>query len=558
MIKNLKIIPLGGLGEIGRNMTIFEYDKKILIVDIGLLFPGENLPGIDYVIPNISYLKGKEKDIVGVIITHGHLDHIGAIPHIIGKIGNPPIFAGELVKRIVLKKQEDFNLRYKLNIGVLDNNKKIDLFPFVVEPFRITHTIPDSFGLVIKTPVGNIVHTSDFKFDNNPVNEPPTDMSRLKRIGDDGVLLLMSESTGAEELGHSLSEKDIYENLEEMFIKEIDRRIIATTFSSLLNRIYQIIKLSEKYDRKVLIEGYSMRSNVKIAKELGYIDVKKNIFVSRKGMNSIPDNKLTIICTGAQGEDNAALMRIVNKEHPVIHLQKNDTVILSSSVIPGNERTVQTLKDNMMRQGARVYHYKMMDIHAGGHAQQEELEEMIKIMKPKFFIPIHGQYSMLYNHAQLAEKVGIPSKNIVIIENGDILNINNKEIYKEKEAVDAGYVLVDGLGVGDVCDVVLGDRMALSDDGIFVVIAVVSIKEKRVLKSPDIISRGFIYLKESRNLLQEVRKFITFTVNNSMKRVKKTSDLISVKKELKKEVTDLLYKRIKRQPMVIPVIIDLN
>lgn len=557
-MKDLKIIPLGGLGEIGRNMTIFEYDKKILIVDIGLMFPGEDLPGIDYVIPNINYLKGREKDIVGVLITHGHLDHIGAIGHIIGKIGNPPIYAGELTKQIILKKQEDFTTHYKLKIGLLNNDSKLYLKPFIVEPFKITHTIPDNFGFVIKTPVGNVVHTSDFKFDSNPINEKPTDINRLKRIGDEGVLLLMSDSTGAENPGHSLSEQDIYKNLEEMFAKETERRIIATTFSSLLNRIYQVVKLSEKYNRKVLIEGYSMENNVKIAKELGYINIQKNIFISRKGVDNIPDNQLTIICTGAQGEDNAVLMRIINKEHPKIQLQKNDTVVLSSSVVPGNERTVQTLKDNMMRQGVKVYHYKMMDIHAGGHAQQDELEKMIKIMKPKYFIPIHGQYSMMHSHAQLAEKAGIPKKNIAIIENGDILNLNSERMYKDEKTADTGYVLVDGLGVGDVCDVVLDDRIALSDDGIFVVIAVVSMKEKKVLKSPDIISRGFIYLQESRDLLKEVRKFITFTVNTSMQKTKKTSDLINVKKELKREVTDLLYKRIKRRPMVIPVIIDLN
>ena len=555
--ENLKIIPLGGLGEIGRNMTIFEYDRKILIVDIGLMFPGEDLPGIDYVIPNIDYLKGRERDIVGVVITHGHLDHIGAIPHIMGKIGNPPIFAGELAKRIILKRQEDFPLHYKLNIKGVDDNEKINLNPFTIVPFRINHTIPDNFGYIIKTPVGNIVHTSDFKFDKNPVNEKPTDMNRLRRIGDKGVLLLMSDSTGAENPGHSLSEQTIYKNLDEMFVKNKDNRIIAATFSSLLNRIYQLIKLSEKYNRKVLIEGYSMKNNVKIAKELGYINVKNNIFVSRKSVAHIPDNQLTVICTGAQGEDNAALTRIINKEHPVIQLQRNDTIILSSSVVPGNERTVQATKDNMMRQGAKVYHYKMMDIHAGGHAQQEELTEMIKLMRPKFFVPIHGQYSMMHMHAKLAIRAGVSKENINIIENGYILHLNKEATRKEKEAVDTGYVLVDGFGVGDVCDVVLGDRIALADDGIFVIIAVVSMKEKRVMKSPDIISRGFIHLKESRELLQQVRKFITFTVDKSMKKTRKTSDLIGVKKELKREVTDLLYKKIKRKPMVIPVIIDL-
>ena len=425
---NLRIVPLGGLGEVGRNMMAIEYKKEILIVDMGFRMPEENMPGIDYIIPNISCLQEKQKNILGVVFTHGHYDHIGAVPYLIDKLGNPPLFASGLAKAIILKRQEDFPRSPRLNITQVKSGSKISLGSFKIEFFRQNHNISDNLGILIKTPVGNIVDTSDFKFDNEPVNDLPTDFENLKRIGREGVLLLMSDSTGAEEFGHSLSEKQIFENLEDIF-KKARGRIIAATFGSLINRIQQVISLSEKYGRFVAVDGYTMKNNVEICKNLGYIKTKKGTLIKTEKIRNYPDSKITLLCTGAQGEGNAVLMRIANQEYKFLKLKKEDTVIFSSSVVPGNERTVQYVKDNIIRQEAKVFHYKMMDIHAGGHAQKEELLKMIDILRPKFFLPIHGQYSMLAAHAQLAKESGIPEKNIVLAENGQVINLSQNQIF---------------------------------------------------------------------------------------------------------------------------------
>ena len=552
--KSLKVIPLGGLGEVGKNMTLLEYDNKILIIDMGLKFPGEGSPGIDYIIPNTSYLEKRKKDIVGIVITHGHYDHIGAIPYLIEKVDkNTQIFAGGLSKGIILRRHEEFPGKQKLNINKIKNGDKISLKPFDIEFVRMNHNIPDNFGLFIQTPVGNIFFTSDFKFDKNPVNEPATDFQKLKSIGEKGVLLLMSDSTGAEEEGFSLSEKDIMNNLENIFQKS-KGRIIMSTFSSLINRIQQAITLSEKYNRKVVIEGFSMKNNIEMAKNLGYIKMKESTCIEAKKIKSFPDSKITIICTGAQGEDNAALMRIANKEHRLLRFKPNDTVVFSSSVIPGNERSVQTVKDNILRQGTNVFHYKMMDIHAGGHAQKEELKKMIEMIRPKFFIPIHGQYSMLIEHAKLAEATGIPKKNIVVAENGDVVTLNKTKISLVKSKVETNYVMVDGLGVGDVGKIVLRDRNVLAADGIFVVIAVIDRKTGRVKGSPDIISRGFVYLRESQALLAETRKRTIAIINKASGG--QIVNWAHIKNEVKNKIGGFLYSKTERRPMILPVIIE--
>jgi len=552
--KSLKVIPLGGLGEVGKNMTLLEYDNKILIIDMGLKFPGEGSPGIDYIIPNTSYLEKRKKDIVGIVITHGHYDHIGAIPYLIEKVDkNTQIFAGGLSKGIILRRHEEFPGKQKLNINKIKNGDKISLKPFDIEFVRMNHNIPDNFGLFIQTPVGNIFFTSDFKFDKNPVNEPATDFQKLKSIGEKGVVLLMSDSTGAEEEGFSLSEKDIMNNLENIFQKS-KGRIIMSTFSSLINRIQQAITLSEKYNRKVVIEGFSMKNNIEMAKNLGYIKMKESTCIEAKKIKSFPDSKITIICTGAQGEDNAALMRIANKEHRLLRFKPNDTVVFSSSVIPGNERSVQTVKDNILRQGTNVFHYKMMDIHAGGHAQKEELKKMIEMIRPKFFIPIHGQYSMLIEHAKLAEATGIPKKNIVVAENGDVVTLNKTKISLVKSKVETNYVMVDGLGVGDVGKIVLRDRNVLAADGIFVVIAVIDRKTGRVKGSPDIISRGFVYLRESQALLAETRKRTIAIINKASGG--QIVNWAHIKNEVKNKIGGFLYSKTERRPMILPVIIE--
>ncbi|MCK4454281.1 ribonuclease J [Candidatus Parcubacteria bacterium] len=551
---NLRIIPLGGLGEVGRNMAVLEYKGQILIIDIGFRMPEEDMHGIDYIIPNIGYLRGKEKNILGVVFTHGHYDHIGAVPYIIGKIGNPPLFASALTQGIILRRQEDFPRQPKLDIEEVKDGSKITLGPFRIEFFRMNHNIPDNLGLFIQTPVGNILHTSDFKFDNSPVNDLPTDFKKLRELSQRKILLLMSDSTGAEEEGHSLSEREIQKNLEEIFIKA-KGRIIAATFASLINRIQQIISLSEKYNRKVIVEGYSMKTNVEICKILGYIKTKKGTIVPAKEIKNLADSQITFLCTGAQGEESSALMKITNGEHRFLKFKKGDTVIFSSSIIPGNERTVQILKDDILRQGTKVFHYKMMDIHAGGHAQQSELKEMFQIMKPKFFMPIHGQYSMLVNHAEIARSLGIPEKNIVVAENGQIINLSQEKIFIKKDNIPSNYIMVDGLGIGDVGEIVLRDRRVLSQDGMFVIVAIVDKKTGKVKSSPDIISRGFVYLRESKPLLAETRKRVITIINKAIAS-EKTINWANLKEEVRKKIGEFLFTKTQRRPMVLPVIIE--
>jgi ribonuclease J len=553
---SLKIIPLGGLGEVGRNMMLLEYQGEILILDMGFRLPEEDMPGIDYIVPNIEYLKDKKEKILGIVFTHGHYDHIGAVPYLLPKIWKPNLvlFASPLTRGIILKRQEDFPEQPKLRIKEVYDKSKIKIGPFSVEFVKMNHNIPDNFGLLIETPVGNIFHTSDFKFDRNPINDLPTDFKRLREISKKKILLLMSDSTDAEEEGHSLSESQISKNLEEI-IKKAKGRVIAATFASLINRIQQIISISEKYQRKVVIEGYSMKTNVEIAKRLGYIKTDPKTFISAKQIENLPDQKVTILCTGAQGEPEAVLMRVATKEHPIIKLKKGDTVIFSSSVIPGNERTVQIMKDEILRQGAEVFHYKMMDIHAGGHAKKDELKKMIKMIKPKFFLPIHGQYSMLVEHAKIAQSLGIKEERTIVVENGDIVNLTKKKVWVEKKKVPSNYVMIDGLGIGDVGEVVLRDRKMLAKDGIFVVIAVVDRQTGRVKGSPDIISRGFVYLRESKDLLREVRKKVIGIVHSATGSGGAVN-WVYVKNEIKEKIGQFLFSKTQRRPMVLPVVIE--
>jgi len=555
--KNLRVIPLGGLGEVGRNMTLLEYENSILILDMGFRMPGEDMPGIDYIIPNIDYLKNKVKNIVGVVFTHGHYDHIGAVPYIIEKIWHPGLrmIASPLTKAIIMKRQDDFPQCPKLDIELAQDGTRVELGPFTVEFFRLNHNIPDNFGIFVQTPVGNIIDTSDFKFDSNPVNEKPTDFKRLRDIGNRRILLLLSDSTGAEEPGHSLSEQEIFENLEKIF-QESKGRIIAATFGSLLNRIQQLIHLSEKYGRKVAIEGYSMKNNVEVCRQLKYIHADKNTFIQLNDIENYEPGRTTVICTGAQGEADAVLMKIVNREHRVLRFRKGDTVIFSSSVIPGNERTVQNLKDDILRQGVKVYHYKMMDIHAGGHAQQEELMEMMRIMRPKFFMPIHGQYSMLVSNTDLARIVGIPDANIVLAENGQVVTVNPRQIILEKETAPSSYVMVDGLGVGDIGEVVLRDRQVLAHDGMFVIVTVVDRLTGKVKGSPDIISRGFVYLRESKDLLKETRNK-TVEIIDKAAAANGAVNWSHVKDDIRNKIGDFLFTRTERRPMILPVVIEI-
>jgi len=549
----LKIIPLGGLNEVGRNMIVFEYDDDIIIVDMGLQFPEEDMPGIDYIIPNTAYLKDKKDKIRGVIITHGHYDHIGAIPHSMQRLGNPTIYTAALTRGIILKRQEDFPNSPKLDIHLVNKDDKIKLGCFNIEFFHVNHNIPDSLGIVIKSPVGTIVHTGDFKFDYSPINEEPADIAKITKIGAEGVQLLMSDSTDSETAGHSLSEKEIQENLSEI-MKNCKGRIIAATFASLLTRVQSLIYLAEKNDRKVVIEGYSMKSNVLVARELGYLKAKKSTFISAKEANKLQDNKILIICTGAQGEGNAVLMRLANGGHKILEVHKGDTIIFSSSVVPGNEKSVQNLRDALCRKGAKIIHYTMMDVHAGGHAPIEDLKMMLNLMKPKFFIPIEGSYYMRELHGEIAESVGMAEKNILLGENGNIFLLDKKSINLSKEKVPSSYVMVDGLGVGDVGQVVLRDRQSMAKDGMFVVIATVDSKTGHVRGEPDIISRGFVYLRENKELLDQTREKVKTIVKNSSSGNQNTN-WTHVKDNIRDKIGQFLYTKTQRRPMVLPVII---
>ena len=552
--KTIQIIPLGGLGEVGRNMTLLKYNEKIMIIDAGFRMPEEDMPGIDYIIPNTAYLKDKKKDILGIVFTHGHYDHIGAVPYLIPRIGNIPMYASGLAKGIILKRQERFPNQPKLDIEEVKDGSVVKLGPFTVNFIRQNHNIPGNFGLLIETPAGKIFHTSDFKFDDHPINDLPTDFKRLEKIGNEGITLLMSDSTGAESDGHSLSEKTIFENLEKIFI-ESKGRIISSTFASHLNRVQQLITLSEKYNRKVIVEGSSMKDNIEIAKTLKYIKTSRGVFINRNQINKFPDNMISFICTGAQGEERATLMKIANGEYKYLQIKKGDTIIFSSSVVPGNERTVQILKDELYRKGAKVFHYQMMDIHASGHGHREELGKMIEIMKPKFFMPIHGQYSMLVNHGELAQEKGIKKENIIIADNGQIINLSPNKFHISKTTVASNYVMVDGLGIGDVGEVVLRDRQALAQDGMFVIIVVVDRTLGKVKGSPDIISRGFVYLRESKDLLRETRKRVISIVNKAVGSGGAVN-WIYVKDEIRNKTGEFLFYKTKRRPMVLPVVIE--
>ena len=555
--KPLRIIPLGGLEEIGRNMTLFEYDNQVVIVDMGLQFPDETMPGIDYIIPNIEYLeRNNNKKIQGIIITHAHYDHIGAIPYLIEKLHYPPIYATPLTRAIILKRQEDFPHLKKLDLRnvEIDSQKEINLGAFSFRTFHLNHNIPDTVGIALKTPVGSIFYTTDFKFDFHPIADKPADLSRIAQLAqEEKPLLLMSDSTGAENAGHSISEKTIMENLEHIFA-EAPGRIILATFSSLISRLQQAIWLSEKYGRKVTIEGFSMRTNVQIAEKLNYLSIKKNTIINWKEASRMDPKKLTILCTGAQGESDATLIKIVNKEHKYLSIQKGDTVIFSSSIVPGNERAVQNLKDSLIKQGAKVYHYKMLDIHASGHGYQDDLKTMINLVQPKFFMPIHGHYSMLSTHAELAESVGIPKSNIVIAQNGQIIELTSQNITLTEKFVPTNYVMVDGLGIGDIGEVVLRDRQTLARDGIFIIITIIDRKTGLLYNPPEIVSRGFVYMKESKDLLNEVKKIVTDIVHHSTKA--HTINEAYLKNTLRDEVGIYLYKKTQRQPMVLPVIME--
>jgi len=549
----LKIAVIGGLEEVGRNCTLFEYNGDIILIDMGLQFPEEDMPGIDYIIPNMSYLKGKEKNIRGVIITHAHYDHIGGIPHLIPQLGYPPIYGLPLTNAIIKKRQEDYKGLAPLDIHNVNLNDKLVLGSFELEFFHLNHNIPDSMGIVIRTPEGVVVHTGDWKFDYQPSGEEPADLQKIARIGSQGVLALLSDSTNASQPGHQISEMEIGTNLDDIISKAPGRLIIGT-FSSLLSRIKQIIEISEKLGKIVALDGFSMKSNVGIAKELNYMQFSPKTLIDLSKVSDYPDNKVVIICTGAQGEKNASLMRIANGEHRFIRLTPGDTVVFSSSVIPGNERTVQRLKDTLFRKGAEVIHYQMMDVHAGGHAKSDDVKLMIRLLNPKYFIPIEGNHYLLHYNSKVAQSMGFPKENIFIADNGQVMEFSHGIGKLTQTKIPSDYVFVDGLGVSDETNIVLRDRQVLAEDGMVVIIATVDSKTGQLIQNPDIISRGFVFLKEHKELIEDLRHRVKKLVIDSDPL--SWADTNYIRNKIRDYVGQFLFSKTEKRPMVLPVVIE--
>lgn len=557
----IRVVPVGGLEEVGRNMMYLEYvdpgskyHGDIIVIDMGLQFPDENMPGIDYIIPNIASLMPKREKIRAVIITHAHYDHIGGIPHVMPRLGaDIPLYGTDLTLAIIAKRQHDYET-VRLNFNEVSNDTKLDFGAFQVEFFGVSHNIPGSVGVILHTPVGILIHTGDFKIDLHSAIGGVTEMDKLEAIGKKGVLLLMSDSTNAREPGRQFSEVDIQHEMEAI-IRAAEGRLIIGTFASLLGRLNEILQLAEKCDKRVAIDGRSMKSNIEIAEHLGYIKVNPSIMIDVADVHKYPPKKIIILATGAQGEENAVLMRIVTGRHKFLKIQNGDTVVFSSSVVPGNERSVQYLTDKLYRDGADVINYKMLDIHAGGHAKQEDLKLLIETIKPQYLMPIEGNHSFLKLHAKVAKRAGMVQDQIIIADNGQIVDVKKGSVILTKDRVPANYVMVDGLGVGDVQEVVLRDRQLLASDGIFVIITTIDSQTGKVRGSPDIISRGFVYLRESKELLFQARMLVKKIVEqtaHSMHPVNWTY----VRDNLRDQVGDFLFEKTHRRPMVLPVVIE--
>ncbi len=550
--KGTRIIVLGGAEEVGRNMTVIETRDDIVIVDCGLQFPEEDMPGVDYVIPNITYLRGKEKKIRGMIITHGHYDHIGGLPHITRRLLNPPIYGTRLTNAIIAKRQTDFQEYGDITLREIDPDKSLTLGRLTIDFFRVNHNIPDCVGMVIHTPDGSIMHTGDMKFDHTPVMDKPAELGKMARLGEQGVDLLLSDSTNAMKAGHQLSERAIGKELFRVF-EEAEGRIIIGTFASLLSRVQQILWFAEQLDRKVVVEGYSMRSNVEIAKELQYLDIKPRTLVSAQQALKMPPEKLIILATGAQGEDRAALMRIANGEHRFWKVEKGDTVVFSSSVVPGNERSVVRVQDNLLKRGAHVFHYQMMDIHAGGHMQYEDVKLLFNLVDPHFIAPIMGEHHMLRSAEKAALELGWNPEQVLITLNGQVMEMVKGNVTLTDKRVPWDYVFVDGLGVGDVSNVVLRDRQQMAKEGMVVIIASIDGNGKLV-GSPDILSRGFVYMKSSKDLIDDTRKRVEDILRADGQ--KSSGSDVYLKNKLRDDIGLFLFEKTERRPMILPVFIE--
>jgi len=554
---NIRVVPLGGVEEVGKNMIVVEYKDDIVIVDMGFQFEEETTPGIDYILPNTKYLEERKDKIRGVVITHGHLDHIGGIPYIMGRVGNPPIYTRSLTSLMIKKRQEEFKHLPQLDIKIVEPGETIRFGKLPIEFFPVTHSIPDSMGISIKTPVGNIVITGDLKLDHEDGEPTKEEKDVWGKIGKEDNLLFIADSTNVERPGFSITEDQIHKNLEE-FIKTTPGRLIVGTFASQFARMIKLIEIAEKYGRKVITEGRSIKTNIEIAKTAGLLKVKDTTIIPLDDIGKYPPEKIFILATGAQGEEFAALMRIANKSHKFIRFTPEDTLILSSSVIPGNEISVQKLKDNLYRNGLKIIHYRVSDVHSTGHGNAGELVWINQQVNAKYFMPGYGYHSMLRVHAQAAEEGGFPKDNIIIPDNGTVIEFSDKDKAEKvtilKEKAPSTIMMVDGFSIGDVQEVVIRDRQTLAQEGMFVVIAVIDLNTGRLRKSPDIISRGFVYLRESQELLGQARAIVRKTVEETLVGMHPV-DFDIIKDKVTDNVSRFLLQKTAKRPIVIPVMI---
>ena len=550
--KPIKIIPLGGLGEIGKNITLYEYDGDMFLVDCGMAFPDEDMPGIDIVIPDFSYVLENRDKIKGLVVTHGHEDHIGAIPYLLRNF-NLPIYATKLTIGLIEGKLKEHRLLSNAKLNVVKAGDTVNLGKFSVEFIHVNHSIPDAVGFAIKCAGGTIVHTGDFKIDTTPIDDRVIDIGRFAELGKEGVLALLADSTNAERPGYTASEKLVGESLSNLFQKAGDNRIIVATFSSNIHRIQQIIDEANRCNRKVAVSGRSMLNVVSVASELGYLNVPDNVLIEIEALKNYTPAQTVIITTGSQGEPLSALHRMAFSDHRQVEIVPGDMIIISATPIPGNEKLVTKVVNELMKHGANVVYERMYDVHVSGHACREELKLIMSIVKPKYFIPLHGEQKHLMKHTDLAKLVGIPPENTLVATNGSVISVSEKGI-KCNETVTAGRVFVDGLGVGDVGSIVLRDRKLLSDDGIIVVAVSIDSVTREVVSGPDIVSRGFVYVKESEDLMNEINELVCDILERCY--INRIKDWSTIKTKIKDGVAKFLFTRTKRSPMVLPLIME--
>ena len=552
LTSKLKIIPLGGLEEIGKNMTVFEYENDIIVIDCGMAFPDNDMPGIDLVIPNFSYLEKNKDKIRGIFLTHGHEDHIGALPYVLKEI-NVPVYGNKLTLGLVKRKLVEHKMEKSAMLIETKPGDVIKRGVFSVEFIKVNHSIPDAAGFAIKTPVGTVVHTGDFKIDTTPIRGRMIDLARLGELGKKGVLLLMSDSTNAQRPGFALSEKKVGHSLDTIFQTADNKRIIVATFASNIHRVQQIINGAVKIGRKVAISGRSMENVVNVALELGYMTMPKGTLIPLSDVSRYPNDKVLIITTGSQGEPMSALNRMAFSDHKTINITSQDLVVISASPIPGNERLVSNVVNELEKLGARVVADSLAEVHVSGHACQEELKLILGLVKPKFFMPVHGEYRHLVSHSELAKECGMTDNDIAIMEIGKVLELDKKSM-KINGNVASGKILIDGIGVGDVGNIVLRDRKNLAQDGIIIVTASIDSARKKILSDPEIISRGFVYVRESEDLIEGAR--------NAVKKVLESNASVgnfewnTIKADIKDSLSAYIYSKTKRRPMVIPVVTD--